>query len=146
VVVFVEGKVESAPLVTAPITGGDFYVLCRHYSEDLLRALQQKLRTALGYCPAFDASRYAGFWQFPDRRVWVKILANGDTFQCRIGDNTVYRSRGCLSPDGRIKWEDVWPDDSATIATGDLVLTSENGTFRFLVSTDSMADTCRPPF
>jgi preprotein translocase subunit SecD len=48
-VIFVEGKVESAPVVMEPITDGRFYVFHQLYSDDQRRTLEQKLRAALGY-------------------------------------------------------------------------------------------------
>ena len=92
------------------------------------------------------AASVVGFWQFPDRWVWIKVLQDGRAFQCRIDPaGEVFRSQGVLTSDGKIKWQDNWGTETV-VRDGDGLKLTGKRTFRYLPAKTEMKPACNAPF
>jgi hypothetical protein len=87
-----------------------------------------------------------GFWQFPDRWVWIKVLPDGRAFQCRIDPaGEIFRSEGVLTSDGKIKWQDNWGTETI-VRDGDGLKLTGKRTYRYLPAKTEMRPSCNAPF
>lgn len=101
-----------------------------------------------------------GTWQFPDRDVYIEILENGNTFQCRIDtDQSIIRAIGKYDGDENISWLPVeieskngtlrdsdgfsWEEDKISISKGKLTLTGQYGSFTYIYIPDDIPAVCR---
>jgi hypothetical protein len=84
-----------------------------------------------------------GLWQFPDRTVWVRIAANGETFQCRVAPKgTIYRSEGKFVTSDTIQWRrETWGIDRVSLRDGGMTL-SGKWEFTYQRSVDPMDGRC----
>ena len=98
--------------------------------------------------PATDASiaKFVGLWQFPDRLVWVDILSDGRTFQCRIGPGaTVYKSEG-LMWNGQIEWQETWGTETLTRTNTGIAVVGESANYELEMAKVRMVPACEAPF
>jgi hypothetical protein len=87
-----------------------------------------------------------GVWQFPGKLVWVKILADGRAFQCRIDPKgEVFRSEGALKGESQIEWQANWGTDTVT-RDGKAIVLKGRKSIRLLPPTSEMRPTCKAPF
>jgi len=101
-------------------------------------------------CPANtsanSANAYAGLWAYPGAAVWIKILPDGRTFQCRISSNrTALRSAGVFR-EGQINWERLWGTDTITRDKTTITLCGRFGTFTYTKTEGEMDASCQSPF
>ncbi len=81
-----------------------------------------------------------GYWQYPNRAVWVYIDGNNEAFQCRIDkDDTIYKSYGTLIEEKEISWEEIWGKDTLKVKNGKLSLKGKYGEFS-LVRVSQISD------
>jgi hypothetical protein len=87
-----------------------------------------------------------GFWQFPERWVWIKVLPDGRVFQCRIDPaGEVFRSEGVLTSDGKIKWQNNWGTETV-VRDGDGLKLTGKRTFRYVLARTETKPACNAPF
>jgi hypothetical protein len=102
-----------------------------------------------------------GLWQFPGNEVWVEILENGSTFQCRIAqDKSVITAHGKLVDNNTINWGNIsiigmngnaieappgiaWGSDKIILSDGKLSLSGPYGTFIYEKCCSAIPKTCR---
>jgi hypothetical protein len=111
-------------------------------------ALLSALGIALAGCAGAPATpeSLAGDWQFIRKSVWIRIMADGRTFQCREGrSGALFRSVGRLQG-ARITWQQEWEPDTVDLRGGWLVLTGPNGSFSFGKPIDPLPALCEAPF
>ncbi len=102
-----------------------------------------------------------GIWQFPGTSVYIEILENGDTFQCRISiGNSVMTARGKLAfgPPTLINWEPLktidesgmevtpdgfsWGTDFINLKNNQLTLTGPYGASTYEKLCDELPKEC----
>lgn len=111
-------------------------------------ALLSALGVALAGCAGAPATpeSLAGDWQFIRKSVWIRIMPDGRTFQCREGrSGALFRSVGRLQG-ARITWQQEWEPDTVDLRGGWLVLTGPNGSFSFGKPIDPLPALCEAPF
>lgn len=94
-----------------------------------------------------DSHAPVGFWQYPNRAVWIHITEDQRAFQCRISkDDTVYKSVGALENGQKIVWKELWGTDQVNLSDGRISLKGKSGKFS-LVRVYQISDyRCRSPF
>jgi len=89
------------------------------------------------------ADAMVGLWQFPERRVWVRIHADGTTFQCRIASSTtVFRAKGRFVAPDAIRWQDIWGTDRIAGHADRIVLHGQWGDFAYVPATSPLDAAC----
>jgi hypothetical protein len=87
-----------------------------------------------------------GLWQFPERRVWVQIDADGSAFQCRIAQGgTAITARGRFLPSGSILWQEIWGTDRLIANPDSIVLHGQFGDFTYVRATAPLDSACLLP-
>lgn len=101
-----------------------------------------------------------GLWRFPGKEVWIEILENGSSFQCRIAqDRSVIKAHGELVDKSTINWGDIsikaangkpidtqglsWGTDKITLLDEQLSLSGPYGTFLYEKCCSVMPKKCR---
>ncbi len=117
---------------------------------------------SLGLSPYVNASENLnGIWQFPGTSVYIQILENGETFQCRIAmEDRVIKAKGHLSfgPPIFIHWQPIetidkngmevsfegtdWGVDLLNIQNDKLTLTGPYGAFTYEKLCDELPKEC----
>lgn len=87
-----------------------------------------------------------GYWQYPDRLVWIHISENDEAFQCRIApSNKIFKSKGILKDNKEIVWEEIWGTDTITLKEDKITLQSKIGKFSY-IKVDEVSDpSCASP-
>jgi len=102
-----------------------------------------------------------GIWQFPGTSVYIEILENGDTFQCRVAiGNSVMTAKGKLAfgPPTLINWEPLktidesgmevssdgfsWGTDLINLKNNQLTLTGPYGASTYEKLCDELPKEC----
>jgi hypothetical protein len=85
-----------------------------------------------------------GLWQYPNRRVWVLVQANGSAFQCRDAPSgKFFTSEGRYVPIRSIQWNEIWGTDKVSVRDGAMALEGKFGTFAYSKAKDPMDEGCR---
>ena len=84
-----------------------------------------------------------GLWQFPERGVWVRIDADGSTFQCRIAPGgTVFMAKGQFIAEKSILWSDIWGVDRVKANANSITLHGKWGAFTYVRATTPINSAC----
>lgn len=91
-----------------------------------------------------EMNKIIGLWQYPGRKVWIKINDDGSTLQCRIAtDGTVSFSRGkFINKSQKITWESIWPDDFIQLEKDGISFLSVWGNNKFIAALSSLDSRC----
>ena len=64
----------------------------------------------------------AGLWKFPEKAVWIEIGKDGRLFQCRMGGNEVFVSRGRFQAPDQLVWDSYWGAERVELTRSWLVV------------------------
>jgi len=94
-----------------------------------------------------SVSDVVGYWQFPERSVWILIMEDQRAFQCRIGDGRVYSGIGEYRSPGLLVWaRKTWGIDNVYASNTGLRLQGPNGVFDYIPITHPMGTECQRRF
>ncbi|MCM3874191.1 MAG: hypothetical protein ND895_26175 [Pyrinomonadaceae bacterium] len=87
-----------------------------------------------------------GVWKYPERSVWIQILPDGRSFQCRIApEGTVITSEGVFIG-GQIEWRKIWGTDTITRNKTSITLCGKYGVSTLVQTQSEMDSACKSPF
>jgi hypothetical protein len=125
---------------------GDLAFATKKEFKQVIAALQGPegaRREEAGAPPPSDLAQLVGTWQFPGYEVWVQIREDGSALQCRVGDGTIYASRGRVLPPASVAWnQKLWGVERLKREGETLVFSGVQGTRTFVGAHSPMDSRC----
>jgi hypothetical protein len=77
---------------------------------------------ALADEPLNRVDAIAGLWKFPEKAVWIQVNSDGTLFQCRMGGDQLFVSRGKFQTPDSFVWESFWGTERIEHSSGSLTV------------------------